>query len=231
MPRLNQLQLKNITVFIKRLKTMLPNKELLEEFVSKLSPISSETTSAHIITDEMVVFTYPNGDSYSIHINDGIIESYYSQKSNGSFQRKKISYLNNLAFVNEDETICETDELTELPGTILRHTNHRTYKDNELVYQRNFTSFTTSNLRTNTCKTTSQEIFVSDDRIAYIREIEITNDELDMPKITYSKCCSYNPTPFNSLINERKRQEPFIYPSNENEFITSTTELIKNKTK
>lgn len=228
---LNDIERRDILKLTELLKKILPNKELLELFLNYLQPVSEKITKTIIITPTQVAFKYPNGDYYMLNIDNDGINSFYNQKSIGSVQRIKISFLQNLTFVTNDETISEIDEFTEEPSFIIRHTDCKTYKDNEIVYHRVYKTKTSNTTNTQECSTISQEIYVNDDRIAYMRSMTITNDELNVPEVTYSKCCSYNPAPFNNLINTEKRDEPFIYPSNENEFTTSIAEINKGKTK
>ena len=225
MARLNELENKSIIQFTNLLKKILPNKELLNSFLNYLQPIYNEGTTPLVISNNMVAFKYPDGDIYSLRIDGSQIESHYSQKSVGAFQKITISYLSNIALVSVDETITELDELTSLPSYILRRTDKKVYRDNELVYHRTYKTRANSSLSTYTCETTSQKTYVSDDRIAYIRNITISNNENNIPNITYSKSVSFNPSPFNNLVNLEERTEPFIYPSNENEFVTSTRKI------
>lgn len=228
---LNSIEQKDLLNFIKLINKILPNKELLEEFLNKLQPISHKETRVIGITNTYAAFQYPNGDYYMLKFDESGIESFYSEKSIGSVQRVAISYMDNLTLVSRDETITEIDDQTSLPSYILRRTDKKTYKDNELVYHRTYKTKAYSNLRSYNCSTESREVYVSDDRIAYIRDFSISNDELNIPRVTYSKSCSYNPLPFNTVDNPEPREEPFIYPSNENEFLTSTARIIKGKTK
>ena len=230
MARLNEIEQRDVIRFTELLKKILPNAELLEDFLNKLQPISYEGTTPLAITNNMVAFKYPNGDSYSLHIDGSMIEGYYSQNSIGAFQRITVSYLSNIVFVGVDETITEIDELTGLPSYILRRTDKKVYKDNELVYHRLYKTRANSSLTTYTCETNSHEVYVNDDRIAYIRNLTISNDELNIPKVSYSKSVSYTTAPFNNLVNTEQRDTPFIIPSNENEFITSTKVLVSAET-
>ena len=228
---LNTVEQKGLLEFISSLREKLPNKELLEDLLNKLQPISYKETIVIAITDNVVAFKYPNGDTYSIHVDGSSIDAYYEQKSTDSSQRRTIIYQDEYVYVSLDETTTEIDELTGLPNIIVRQNDNKTYKDNELIFQRAFTTKATANTEAYTCETTSQDIYVSEDRIAYIRDLTISNNSNSKSGVTYRKCCSYNPTPFNNLINTEKRAEPFIYPSNENEFITSTAKIESKRKK
>ena len=230
MAKLNDLEKQEIIRFSKLLKKILTNKELLNSFLNYLQPINNEGNTPLVISNNMVAFKYPNGDTYSLRIDGSQIESYFSQTSIGAFQKITISYLSNIALVSVDETITEIDELTSLPSYILRRTDKKVYRDNELVYHRTYKTRANSSLNSYTCETSSQETYVSDDRIAYIRNIIISNDEHNIPNITYSKSVAFNPAPFNNLVNTEERSEPFVYPSNENEFITSTRKITNPET-
>lgn len=229
MPKTNDLETKSIIRITELLKKVLKNKELLEDILNKLQPIVHPETKILALTNNMISFQYPNGDTYSLIIDSSGIESYYSLNSQGSFQKKSINFLNNLIVVSIEESQSETDELTTLPSSIKRFTKKQVYKDNEIVYERMYNSIATASLNAYTSQTESEETYVNPNRIAYRRSISISNDEYNIPKVTYSKCYSYNVSPFNNILNTEVREKPFFVPSNENEYTVYTLALTKQE--
>ena len=225
MPSLNDLEAKAVLRFSELLKKVLKNKELLEDFINKLQPIAYKGTTLLVLNDNYISFKYPNGDTYSLQIDGNCIESYYSVKSEGSFQKITVTFLNNIALVSVDESHSETDEFTTLPSLIERSTRKTVYRDNEVVYERKYVAKATSSLNAYTSETNSEETYVSDSRIAYRRNMSISNEENNIPKITYSKCYSYNPEPFDNTTNPQKRDVPFFVSSDEREFNVFTLKI------
>ncbi len=217
----NKLETEKIIRISKLLQKILPNRELLEEILNKLQPALRPENKLLVATDNLIAFQYPNGDTYSIHLDGTIIESFDSQNSTNSFQRKTISYLNNFIFVSVDSSKSELDDYMSLPSFIERITEKKVYKQNEIVYHRIYQTKAAASLKSYSSETHSEETYVSDSRIAYKRVIDISNAEENIPKITYSKCYSYQTAPFNNLVNPRDKEDLFFVPSNENEFITS----------
>ena len=86
MPKTNDLETKSIIRITELLKKVLKNKELLEDILNKLQPIVHPETKILALTNNMISFQYPNGDTYSLIIDSSGIESYYSLNSQGSFQ-------------------------------------------------------------------------------------------------------------------------------------------------
>ena len=229
MPSLNDLEAKAILRFSELLKKVLKNKELLEDFLNKLQPVVYKGTTLLVLNDNYISFKYPNGDSYSLQIDGSGIESYYSVRSENAFQKKTVSFVNDLVVVAIEESQSEIDEITSLPSSIERTTERVVYKNNEVVYERKYHSKATSTLNEFTSTTDSEETYVSDTRVAYRRNMSISNEEMNVPQVSYSKCYSYKPSPFNNRDNTEPREVPFFVPSNENEYIVYTLKLSKQE--
>ena len=223
MSLLNPEQRNKLEKLIEVLRKRLPNNELLSQLLDDLDKVYSFNGGIMSITDSKIKFCDDDGGIYEIIISPSAIVETYQNKIGNKLAKTEILSLDEYVSVRKESAISNK-QLNKQASNISQQRIVRDYKNNELTHERTFYASCSTNLDNQDCFSTETEIYISSNKIAYIRELTI--DEKGKSTISYKKSCSYMTKPFNDLENPRQIDEPFIYDSNENEFVTSVSNML-----
>ena len=211
-----------VNYFIELIRKRIPNAELQSRFLSDLDKVDEPDSKILFINQNKIEFIDNTGNYYLIFIDEKVVIKTCNRNGN-YIEKTEIANKDNYISVRKDSTTLSQGEGT--PSYIFRRTDITDYKNNEVVHERTFFTSCSTSIDASDSFTEEKETYVSSDRIAYIRQMTIDDDGLS--KVSYHKCCSYNPGHFNDLEEPQKENEAFIYDSNENEYLTSTASLRK----
>ncbi len=223
MSLLNPEQRNKLEKLIEILRKRLPNNELLSQLLEDLDKVYSFNGGIISINDSKIEFCDDDGGIYEIILSPSAIVETYQNKDGNKLAKIEILSLDEYISVRKESSISNK-QLNKQASNISQKRIVRDYKNNELTHERTFFATCSTNLENQDCFSTETEIYISSNRIAYIREMTI--DEKGKSTISYKKSCSYMPKPFNDLENPRQEQEPFIYETNENEYVTSVGNIL-----
>lgn len=226
MAKLNKEEQETINLLIKRIREILPNVALQDKLFMDIDRVYSDSTELLSITENSIKFSDRFKGTFEIVITPTSIVETFKNNTGNHLSQTIVEFNDTYVSVKKDSIIGEKSSKT-MPKEILRRTEITDYKNNEVIHEKSLMTVITTGLDNPDSYSAETEKYISSSRIAYIRNMVIDNNGTS--EVTYQKCCSYNPTPFNDIDNPRQVEEPFIYDTNENEFITSVEEIKRAK--
>ena len=215
---------KTISNIIATLKKRIPNSDLLNKFFERLRIIRDNDDGTLSMNSTGLKFTYDQGTLIVIINPDNIVEVYQS-KSGNILEKIVIAVVGRETCVKKETTILEPATKTT-PSNIHIQSITREYKDNKIVHERIVSTRSSTSIQSNYSVSKEKEVYVNDDRTAYIRDMSI---DTNGSTVSYHKCNSYNPKPFNDLENPQPETKPLFYETTENEYQTSIKKIKRRK--
>jgi len=214
---------KTISNIIATLKKRIPNRDLLNQLFERIKMIRDSDNGTLSMNSSGLKFSDDKGTLIILINPDNITEAYKSKNGN-LLEKTVIAFVDREICVKKESTIIQNANLST-PSSIQHQTKTREYKDNKMVHERTILTRCSTSIQSTASYTNEKEVYVNDDRIAYMREMTI--DTNGSSTVSYHKCLSYNPKSFNDLENPQQETKPFIYETNENEFQTSIKRIKK----
>lgn len=203
----NNKYIEYIDSLIEQLRNTLHNSEQLDCIIGKLRYAKQNITQFNITINGNSFYAYnkDNQDSFSLEITDTDIIISLTYWNNHHHETRAIKYDGPITVVRKDETTHYIMSGTEEPSSTLRKQKVEVYKDNEILYIREYSSETSAKLDSLTSLSTISETYINDQREAIKKTINI-GDENAFSKtgVEYFFTPNFEAPPFNDTSCKQK---------------------------